>query len=100
VLKKGTQRILDSGASMSGTGDPSLLKNVRNFEGMSVLPAFGDPIRSTQTGTMSLFGIPTLLIKEMKDQTIVSVSQLMKMGHIAVFTAQDFRLYKTPSAMK
>ena len=85
---------------MSGTGDITLFKNVKNFEGMTVLPAFGEPIRTNQAGELGSFKLPTLLIKEMKDQTIVSVSQLMQQGHIAVFTAKDFRVYTTKSAMK
>jgi hypothetical protein len=99
VLKRQPVKIMDSGASMSGTGDISVLKNVRDFEGMTVLPAFGEPIKATQGGTMGALDLPTLFIKEMKDQTIVSVSQLMAQGHIAVFTAKDFRVYKTKSAI-
>jgi hypothetical protein len=100
VVKRGSQQIMDSGASMSGTGDITMLKNVRNFEGMTVLPAFGEPIRTHQAGELGAFKLPTLLIKEMKDQTIVSVSQLMKQGHISIFTSNDFRVYTTKSAMK
>lgn len=100
VFKEEDNIIFDSGASMSGTGNESMLDNKGKCDAISIAPAFGEPIRSSVSGTMGAFKLPTLLIKEMKNQTIVSVSQLAKRGHICVFTNRGFRVFTAESAMK
>ena len=90
--------ILDSGATMSGTGKEGMLKDVHNFPGINVLPAFGNPIRSTKCGTLPDIGLDALLIEGM-DQTIVSVSQLCAKGHVCIFTAKEVRTYKAADVL-
>lgn len=98
VFKPDDKMILDSGATMSGTGKVSRLTNVHNFPGIDVLPAFGDPIRSTKRGTLSGIDMDALLIDGM-DQTIVSVSQLCATGHVCIFTAKEVRTYKAADVL-
>jgi hypothetical protein len=36
----------------------------------------------------------------MGPQTIISVSQVCQLGHVAIFTSKDFRVYTLPSVLR
>lgn len=89
----------DSGANRSGTSSAAILRNVQDCEPMSIQGAFGPPTRPTLKGELGPLKLDTVVIETMGHQTIISVSQVCQLGHIAVFTAVDFRVYKLDSVL-
>ena len=86
--------IIDSGASTSGTGNRSQLRNIRPTT-ITVSSAFGDSVKPTEMGDMLPHMIPTVLIDSMKKTTLYSVSQLCGQQEplVGIFTAVDTRFY-------
>ena len=86
--------IIDSGASTSGTGNRSQLRNIRPTT-ITVSSAFSDSVKPTEMGDMLPHMIPTVLIDSMKKTTLYSVSQLcgQKEPLVGIFTAVDTRFY-------
>lgn len=97
VSKQNSTIIQDSGASMSIIGDIYMLDNVAHCSDISIFPAFGEDFRWTASDTMGAFKLSTLFIQKNSDQTIVSVSQLSKRGHVCVFTTKSFRVFTADS---
>jgi hypothetical protein len=75
ISRKNQVIVIDSGASMSGTGDRALLSNIRPTT-LIVSSAFGDSAQPTEMGDLQPHMIPTVLIEAMKDTTLLSVSQM------------------------
>ena len=86
--------IIDSGASSSGTGNRSQLRNIRPTT-ITVSSAFGDSVKPTKMGDMLPHMILTVLIDSTKKTTLYSVSQLCGQQEplVGIFTAVDTRFY-------
>lgn len=84
--------IIDSGASTCGTGLRSQLKNIRPTN-VLVNAAFGETARPTEMGDLPPYMLPTIVIDQMADTTLLSVSQACKANMCAIFTAVDCRFY-------
>ena len=90
--------IIDSGASTCGTGQASQLHNIRESSAI-VTPAFGAVAQPTHMGDLPPYMLKTIVIDDMKDTTLLSVSQMCATGQIAVFTPRDCRFYKLESVL-
>ena len=90
--------IIDSGASTCGTGQASQLQYIRASTAI-VTPAFGTVAQPTQMGDLPPYMLKTLVIEDMKDSTLLSVSQICATGQVAVFTSRDCRFYTIDSAL-
>jgi hypothetical protein len=94
-ISKETQVIvIDSGASMSGTGDRAMLSNIRPTT-LTVSSAFGDSAQPTEMGDLQPHMIPTVLIDGMKNTTLLSVSQMcgQKIPLCGIFSPVDRRFF-------
>ena len=89
---KGSKVIIDSGASTSGTGQRGKLKNIRPST-CTVNAAFGETISPTEMGDLPPYMPPTIIIKEMNDTTLLSVSQACAEDMCGIFTSRDCRFY-------
>jgi hypothetical protein len=67
--------VIDSGASMSGTGDRATLKNLRPTT-QTVSSAFGESAQPIEMGDLQPHMIPTVLVDAMKNTTLLSISQM------------------------
>jgi hypothetical protein len=92
----------DTGANRSGTSNKSILKNVTACDPISISGAFGPPINPTLKGELGPLKLDTVVIDGMGPQSIISVSQVCQLGpgHVALFTANSFRVYTLPTAMR
>lgn len=93
LQSKRTRIVIDSGASTSGTGQREILKDIRPAT-CHVTAAFGEVAKPTEMGLLPPFMLSTIVISEMKDTTLLSVSQLCAEGMVGIFTRQDCRFYK------
>ena len=84
----------DSGANRSGTGSKAGLRNITACPPLSIQGAFGPPIQPTHRGELGPMKLETVVIDGMGDNTIISVSQVCKLGYIAVFNDRQFKVYK------
>jgi hypothetical protein len=84
----------DSGANRSGTGSKAGLRNITACPPLSIQGAFGPPIQPSNRGELGPMKLETVVIEGMGDITIVSVSQVCKLGYIAVFSDKQFKVYK------
>ena len=84
--------IIDSGASTSGTGLKSKLKNIRPSS-CTVNAAFGDTYQPAEMGDLPPYMLPTIVIDGLKDSTLLSVSQACTKGMCGIFTSRDCRFY-------
>jgi hypothetical protein len=94
-ISKETQVIvIDSGASMSGTGDRAMLSNIRPTT-LTVSSAFGNSAQPTEMGDLQPHMIPTVLIDAMKKTTLLSVSQMcgQKIPLCCIFSPVDCRFF-------
>ena len=64
--------IIDSGASTSGTGLKSKLKNIRQST-CTVNAAFGNTYHPVEMGDLPPYMLPTIVIDGLKDSTLLSV---------------------------
>jgi hypothetical protein len=72
-LKKSQHKIIiDSGASTCGTGIKSQLQNIRPTS-LTVSAAFGETAQPTEMGDLPPYMLPTIIINEMADTTLLSV---------------------------
>jgi hypothetical protein len=69
-----------------------MLKDIRPAT-CNVTAAFGEVANPTEMGLLPPFMPSTIIIEEMKDTTLLSVSQLCAEGMIGIFTRQDCRFY-------
>jgi hypothetical protein len=90
--------IIDSGASTCGTGRRNTLKNLRPTS-CTIVAAFGDTAQPTEMGDLPPFNLKTVVIDQMKDTTLVSVSQACQKGMVGIFTAVDCRFYDIASVI-
>jgi hypothetical protein len=90
--------IIDSGASTCGTGRRDTLKNLRPTS-CTIVAAFGDTAQPTEMGDLPPFQLKTVVIDQMKDTTLVSVSQACQKGMVGIFTAVDCRFYDIASVI-
>jgi hypothetical protein len=90
ISKENQVTVIDSGASMSGTGDRALLSNIRPTT-LTVSSAFGDSAQPTEMGDLHPHMIPTVLIDSMKNTTLLSVSQMcgQKIPLCGIFSPVD-----------
>jgi hypothetical protein len=84
--------IIDSGASTCGTGRRDTLKNLRPTS-CTIVAAFGDTAQPTEMGDLPPFQLKTVVIDQMKDTTLLSVSQACQKDMVGIFTAVDCRFY-------
>jgi hypothetical protein len=86
--------VIDSGASMSGTGDRGLLRNIR-LTTLTVSSAFGDSAQPTEMGDLKTHRIPTVYYDAMKNTTLLSVSPLcgQKIPPCGIFSPVDCRFF-------
>jgi hypothetical protein len=75
LAKESSVTLIDRGASMRGTGDRRLLRNIRSTT-LTVSSAFGDSAQPTEMGDLKTHMIPTVYIDAMKNTTLLSVPQL------------------------
>ena len=83
--------IIDSGASTCSNGHRSQLQNIRPTS-VTVSAAFGETVQPTEMGDLPLCDhnmLPTVVINEMDNTTLLSVSQACKEGMCGIFTAVD-----------
>jgi hypothetical protein len=94
ISKKTQVIVIDSGASMSGTGDRELLSNIRPTT-LTVSSAFGDSAQPTEMGDLQPHMIPTVLIDAMKNTTLLSVSQMcgQKISLCGIFSPVNCRIF-------
>jgi hypothetical protein len=94
ISKENQVTVIDSGASMSGTGDRTLLSNIRPTT-LTVSSAFGDSAQPTEMGDLHPHMIPTVLIDAMKNTTLLSVSQMcgQKIPLCGIFSPVDCRFF-------
>jgi hypothetical protein len=69
-----------------------MLKDIRPAT-CHVTAAFGEVAKPTEMGLLPPFMLSTIIIEEMKDTTLLSVSQLCAEGMVGIFTRQDCRFY-------
>ena len=84
--------IIDSGASTSGTGLKSKLKNIRPST-CTVNAAFGETYQPAEMGDLAPYMLPTIVIDGLKDSTLLSVSQACAKEMCGIFTSRDCRFY-------
>ena len=94
ISKENQVTVIDSGASMSGTGDRALLSNIRPTT-LTVSSAFGDSAQPTEMGDLHPHMIPTVFIDAMKNTTLLSVSQMcgQKIPLCGIFSPVDCRFF-------
>jgi hypothetical protein len=98
-LKKSQHKIIiDSGASTCGTGIKSQLQNIRPTS-LTVSAAFGETAQPTEMGDLPPYMLPTIIINEMADTTLLSVSQACRENMCGIFTAVDCRFYTLSSIL-
>jgi hypothetical protein len=90
--------IIDSGASASGTGIESQLSNVRPHN-CTIEAAFGPSVQPTKIGELPPFMLKTIVVEEMKDTTLLSVSQICRQDMVGIFTATDCRFYSLDTVL-
>ena len=90
--------IIDSGASTCGTGRRDQLKNLRPTT-CTIVAAFGDTAQPTEMGDLPPFQLKTVVIDQMKDTTLLSVSQTCQKDMVGIFTAVDCRFYDIASVL-
>ena len=90
--------IIDSGATHSGTGIEGQLDNVRPHS-CTIEAAFGENVHPTKIGELPPFMLKTIVVEEMKDTTLLSVSQLCRQDMVGIFTAVDCRFYSLQSIL-
>jgi hypothetical protein len=69
-------------------GEKAGLRNITACPPLSIQGAFGPPIR----GELDPMKLETVVIDGMGDNTIISVSQVCKLGYIAVFNDKQFKV--------
>jgi hypothetical protein len=86
--------VIDSGASMSGTGDRAMLKNLCPIT-LTVSSAFGESAQPTEMGDLQPHMIPTVLIDDMKNATLLSVCQMcgQKIPLCGILSPVDCRFF-------
>ena len=84
--------VIDSGASTSGTGQRDSLRDLRPTS-CSVSAAFGESAQPTEMGLLPPFMLKTIVINEMKDTTLLSVSQACAKGFVGIFTSKDCKFF-------
>ena len=85
--------VIDSGASTSGTGARDTLQDLQPTN-CSVTAAFGESAQPTEMGLLPPFMLKTIVIEEMKNTTLLSVSQACAQGLIGIFTNQECKFFK------
>ena len=88
--------VIPSGASTCGTGQASHLHNIRESSAIDTL-AFGAVAQPTHMGDLPPCVLKTIVIDDMKDTTLLSISQMCATGQIAVFTLRDSRFCELES---
>ena len=92
-LKKTNHKtVIDSGASTSGTGQRDTLRDLRPTS-CSVSAAFGESAQPTEMGLLPPFMLKTIVIEDMKDTTLLSVSQTCAKGFVGIFTSKDCKFF-------
>ena len=87
-LKKASHKIIiDSGASACGTGLRDTLQDIRPTS-CSVSAAFGESAQPTEMGLLPPFMLKTVVIEQMNDTTLLSVSQACAQGLVGLFTSK------------
>ena len=79
--KTSHKTVIDSGASTSGTGLRSSLRDLRPTS-CSVSAAFGETAQPTEMGLLPPFMLKTIVIDQMNDTTLLSVSQACAKGQL------------------
>ena len=79
--KTSHKTVIDSGASTSGTGLHSSLRDLRPTS-CSVSAAFGETAQPTEIGLLPPFMLKTIVIDQMNDTTLLSVSQAVALLHL------------------
>ena len=92
MTKKMNKTIIDSGASTSGTGHKGQLTNIRPTK-CTVNAAFGESFAPTEMGDLPPYMLSTIVIDDMKDTTLLSVSQACAKGMCGVFTSKDCQFF-------
>ena len=81
-FKKASHKIIiDSGASTCGTGLRDTLRDIRPTS-CSVSAAFGETAQPTEMGLLPPFMLKTIVIDQMNDTTLLSVSQACAKGQL------------------
>ena len=98
-LKKSQHKIIiDSEASTCGTGIKSQLQNMRPTS-LTVRAAFGETAQPTEMSDLPPYMLPTIIINEMADTTLLLVSQACRENMCGIFTAVDCRFYTLSSIL-
>jgi hypothetical protein len=94
LARKSSVIVIDSGASMSGTGDRALPRNIRPTT-LTVSSAFSDSAQPTEMGDLKTHMIPKVFIDAMKNTTLLPVSQLcvQKIPLCGIFSPVDCRFF-------
>ena len=93
-FKKASHKtIIDSGASTCGTGLRDTLQDIRPTS-CSVSAAFGESAQPTEMGLLPPFMLKTVVIEQMNDTTLLSVSQACAQGLVGVFTSKVCKFFK------
>jgi hypothetical protein len=90
--KTSHKTVIDSGASTSGTGLRSSLRDLRPTS-CSVSAAFGETAQPTEMGLLPPFMLKTIVIDQMNDTTLLSVSQACAKGFVGIFTSKDCKFF-------
>jgi hypothetical protein len=90
--KTSHKTIIDSGASTSGTGQRNKLSDLRPTS-CSVSAAFGESAQPTEMGLLPPFMLKTIVIDQMNDTTLLSVSQVCAKGFVGIFTAKECKFF-------
>ena len=90
--KTSHKTVIDSGASTSGTGLHSSLRDLRPTS-CSVSAAFGETAQRTEMGLLPPFMLKTIVIDQMNDTTLLSVSQACEKGFVGIFTSKDCKFF-------
>ena len=90
--KTSHKTVIDSGASTSGTGLRSSLRDLRPTS-CSVSAAFGETALPTEMGLLPPFMLKTIVIDQMNDTTLLSVSQACAKGFVGIFTSKDCKFF-------
>jgi hypothetical protein len=96
--------VFDSGCSISGTSVLANLSDVTDCGPMSVQGAFGPSAQPTKRGLLTPLGLDAILLPDMGNQTLVSLSQFCDGGtsgqrNIGVFTHEGCRMFTLTSAL-
>ena len=84
--------VIDSGASTFGTGLRSSLRDLRPTS-CSVSAAFGETAQPTEMGLLPPFMLKTIVIDQMNDTTLLSVSQACAKGFVGIFTSKNCKFF-------